>query len=135
MRDEVTKNAKLDRTRALAWLFETVRNSVSSWYGTPSFSGVECEFYTLTEFFARKRRKVCSIYMKRHQSALKILCESMCKHGKTTKAMFLITDVDHYDDTDSDSETPHTETRLTAHELITVAHAWLTEQRDAIAIA
>ena len=131
MRDEVRKNAKLDRTRALECLFGSVFYGVSNWYGRPSFFGIECEFYTLTEHFDGKRRKVICVYMKHTQSELKILCEFLLKPSKTTKAMFCITDVDPYDDTDSDSETEHIEMRVAEAELSTAAHNWLTEQCDA----
>jgi hypothetical protein len=123
MHHEVKKNATLDRGRALDWLFTTTRNSVLAWFGKHPFFGNECEFYTLSEFFDGKRHRVFSIYLKRHSSELKILCESLRKGGPTTKHIFRITDVDQYDDTDSDSETPHTETHLTSHELITAANA------------
>jgi len=77
---------------------------------------------------------VSSAFTPSARSELKILCESLRKGGPTTKHIFRITDVDPYDDTDSDSETPHTETHLTSHELITTVNAWLNEQRDAILV-
>ena len=134
MHAEVKKNASLDRTRAMHALFSTACSSISNWFGNSPYFGVDSEFYTLTEFWteAGKRRRVFSIYIKRHQSELKILCESLRKNGPTTKTIFRITDVYHYDDTDSDSEHRHTEINLTSDELTTTANAWLNEQRDAI---
>jgi hypothetical protein len=135
MHAEVKKNTNLDRTRALHYLFNTTRNSISNWFVTSPFFGIDREFYTLAEFWpASRRRRVFNIYLKRHQSEFKILCESYRKNTPTTKTIFHITDAYHYDDSDSDSEHPHTETHLTSDQLITAANVWLNEKRDVIVV-
>jgi hypothetical protein len=45
----VKTNATLDRTRAMHALFSTARTSISNWFGTSHFLGVDSEYYTLTE--------------------------------------------------------------------------------------
>jgi hypothetical protein len=132
----IKTNATLDRTRAMHALFTTARKSISNWFGTAHFLGIDSEFYTLTELWpANRRRKVFTIYFKRHARELKILCQSdRRKHVTTAKTIFNITDSEPYYDTDSDSEHPHTETHLTSDQLPHAANALLNQQRDAIVI-
>lgn len=146
MRDEVRKNAKLDRTRAWDLLFRSLFGDVLSCWAGEWTSGSQRQEYTLKEHpfpFDRGRYdSVAYLCIKRTPSKLEILFQCATATCSDAKVVFRIVDPDGESDSESDSDSGSDSgsdgfpdellsvKSVLEMDLATVANAWLATRRD-----
>jgi hypothetical protein len=140
MRDEVLKNAKLDRTRAWDKLFKSLFDDVRSCWAGEWKMGSQRQEYSLREHpFPFQRHSyvpVAYLCIKRTPSKLEILFECAAARCSDSKVVFCIAGADSDSDSGSDSDTDGFPDELLSVwevqevELATTVNAWLAMRRD-----
>ena len=140
MRDEVRKNAKLDRTRAWDILFKSLFDDVRSCWAGEWKMGSQRQEYSLREhsfpFQGHSYVPVAYLCIKRTPSKLEILFECAAARCSDSKVVFCIAGADSDSDSGSDSDTDGFPDELLSVwevqevELATTVNAWLAMRRD-----